>query len=126
MWWGKPPPMEEDDPPFVRVASVEFVEGLKEIASFYEAREKSARASVVKKADELSRKERFNYRELEEQYINEMRGTILDAITYKNLAAEIRGWIRDYEDRGRRPSYLPKPTPAEDDLLITSPMRRTP
>lgn len=106
-WFTRTPyTPEPDDPPPKRLASDEFLSALAEVAEGYDRREAQARASVVKRAEELSRKTSFNYRELEEQYIQQLRSAILDAVLYRGLADEVRSTIRSYTDDGRTPPYM--------------------
>lgn len=112
MGWFSPKetPQEEQAPPPVRLASPEFVSGLVEIAEIYERREQMNRALAKSRAEELSQKTYFNYGELE-RGISEIKSAIVEALDMQSLASELRGWIESYEHRGRRPPYMPAPTP---------------
>jgi hypothetical protein len=110
MGWFSPKEVpEEQEPAPVRLASPEFVSGLVEIAEIYERREKAAREIVRGRAEELSRKTCFNYRELEDRYLGEIRAAMVSALQNQAEASEVRDWIRQYEYRGRRPPYMPTP-----------------
>lgn len=121
-WFSSSPAPEDTEPEPVHLASEEFIAAIVEIAELYERRENAARETVRTRSDELSRKTSFNYRELEDQYIGEIRAEMLSAIQNQALASEMRDRIRWYKFRGGRPQYMgpppPKPEkPQEGELM---------